>query len=181
MAVSEKDKRRFGPQVKRPDGVPKVAWPPHAGALRQWNRRTRRLVEIIEWKFDVTCSTYEWHGNNKGNGPETNGSGNGKRNAFDAWVAQPGTAATPVQEDYGDRIQNFIEENFNVWFYQIWWNWMRYYYGQWFSYEPYWREYIKQSQPQRQPPPQPRTHPDQEGQDSTSPDCTSHKDRLGRG
>lgn len=140
MAISDATKKKYGPKADRPAVVPKLAWPPHPGATRNWDKRTRRLVEIIEWKFDITCSTYEWHGNNDGNG-----GGNGQRNAFDAWVHHPGSAASKVQEVYGDRIQNFIENNFNVWFYQIWWDWMRYYYGKWFSYEPYWRDYVAQS------------------------------------
>jgi hypothetical protein len=133
-------KKKFGPRVKRPNGVPKVPWPPHFGATRKWNPKTAKLAKLIEWKFDVTCSTYNWHGNNDGNG-----GGNGQSNAIDAWVCHPKHCATSVQEEYGDRIQNFVENNFDVWFYQIWWNWMRYYYGQWFSYEPYWRDYVKQS------------------------------------
>lgn len=140
MSITEDTKNKYGPPVKRPDEVPKLAWPPHGGATRNWDSRTRKLVELIEWKFDITCSTYPWHGNNN-----NNGGGNGERNAFDAWVHPPGSAANKVQEEYGDRIQNFIENNFNVWFYQIWWDWMRYYYADWFSYEPYWRDYIKQS------------------------------------
>lgn len=140
MATLKQLKKRHGPQVKRPDGVPKVQWPPHPGATRRWNSRTRKLVELVEWKFDITCSTYPWHGNNDGNG-----GGNGQKNAFDAWVHHPGSRSNKAQEEYGDKIQNFIENNFNLWFYQIWWNWMRYYYGSWFSYEPYWRDYVKQS------------------------------------
>lgn len=142
MATLKQLKKRYGPQVKRPDGVPRVSWPPHPGATRNWNRRTRKLVELIEWKFDITCATYAWHGNNQGNG-----GGSGERNAIDAWVHHPGSPATKVQEEYGDRVQNFIENNGRdtKWFYQIWWDWMRYYYGGWFSYEPYWRDYVKQS------------------------------------
>jgi hypothetical protein len=140
VGLSERTKKKYGPRLQRPDGVPKLAWPPHGGATRRWNRRTRRLVAIVEWKFDITCSTYPWHGNN-----HNNGGGNGERNAFDAWVHAPGSAATNVQEEYGDRVQNFIENNFRTWFYQIWWNWMRYYYASWFDHEPYWRDYVKQS------------------------------------
>ena len=121
--------------------MPKLAWPPHTGAPRGGGIG----APAGWWRSSSGSSTspartYPWHGNNT-----NNGGGNGERNAFDAWVHAPGGAANKVQEEYGDRIQNFIENNFRNWFYQIWWNWMRYYYASWFSYEPYWRDYVKQS------------------------------------
>jgi hypothetical protein len=140
VATLRQLKKRYGPPVKKPEGVPKVPWPPHQGATRNWDRRTKKLALLVEYLFGITCSTYPWHGSNAGNG-----GGSGERNAFDAWVHYPGSRANAVQEAYGYRIQNFIENNFNLWFYQIWWNRMRYYYGAWFSYEPYWRDYVNQS------------------------------------
>lgn len=78
-----------------------MAVPPPAGASRNWDPNTRRVAEEIERNFDVRCSTYPGHGRT------------GQPWGIDAWVAPFRSRANRVQEQLGDRIQHYVERNWN--------------------------------------------------------------------
>jgi hypothetical protein len=111
-----------------------MAVPPPEGASRNWDPNTRLVAEEIESNFDVRCSTYPGHGRT------------GQPWGIDAWVAPFRSRANRVQEQLGDRIQHYVERNWNRLGidYMIWWNWMienkpnpALLNRGWFSYEPY--------------------------------------------
>ncbi len=78
-----------------------MAVPPPAGATRNWNSNTLRVAEEIEENFDVRCSTYPGHGHT------------GQPWGIDVWVAPFRSRANHVQEQLGDRIQHYVERNWN--------------------------------------------------------------------
>ena len=98
---------------------------------RNWNPSTRKVAEEIERKFfggRQVCSTYPNHGRP------------GEPWSIDAWVAPYKQQANKEQEAVGDRIQKFVEVNWDRLGvdYIIWWNWWKQ--GRtapWTSYEPF--------------------------------------------
>ena len=110
------------------DGGSRVRDHRPAGSTRNWDEGTFRVVREIEARFPVKCSTYPNHGRT------------GERKSIDVWVAPFRQRANREQEKLGDRIQGYVEANWNRFGldYLIWWNWMKE--GAdtpWFSYEPY--------------------------------------------
>lgn len=129
-------KRKYNKRSKRPQSVPRsVTFP---GATQHFSARTLKIARFIEWKFDIVPHTYAWHG------VMPDGS-NGEAWAMDIHIAPDNKFASDGQENYGDLIQNFLEKaNGDIpWHYLIWWGWMRYSYGGWFDYTPYWQEYAR--------------------------------------
>jgi hypothetical protein len=119
---------------------------PPAGSTRNWNPNTRKVAEELERLFDVRCSTYPGHGRT------------GEAWGIDVWVAPFRQKANKEQEALGDRIQKYVEANWERLGvdYMIWWNWMKENADTpWFSYEPYAFEW-----PGGDPDPETRRHLD---------------------
>ena len=95
---------------------------------REWDDDVREIVREIEGNFPVHCYTYVGHGYP-----------GGKPWSLDVAISPLGVKANSEQEALGDSIQAFVEANIRRWqiYYIIYWNWMRYSTGWWFSYEQY--------------------------------------------
>lgn len=128
-----------------------MAVSPPAGSTRNWNVNVRKVAEELEREFDVSCSTYPYHGRT------------GQAWGIDVWVAPFRSKANAEQEKLGDQIQAYVQEHYRRLGieYEIWWNWMREdIAGEWFDYSPWSRPASQGGWPYGDPDPETRRHED---------------------